>query len=77
MPKKKQDGPPWWANTVISVGATFGLGYLTGLGQGLSAIQAAAVAGAAALAPLVGVPVQSKYNPDGTKAETPYKKEGE
>lgn len=67
---KKKVGPPWWAMMLISAGSTFGLGYLTAVGQGMKPGQAAAVAGASALAPLVTTPIQSKLNPDGTSARS-------
>ena len=46
---------PWWAKTVnLAVGsaATFGLGLLTGLAQGMKFREAAIIAGAAALGPM-------------------------
>lgn len=75
--KKKQEN--FWtstlAQTLMNVGATFGLAYLGGITQGLKPGQAATVAGVSVLAPIVGVPVQAQFNPDGTKAALPYKKD--
>lgn len=64
----------WWAQALINAGATFGLGYLTGIQQGLKPSQAATVAGISILGPLVGVPVATTRNPDGSPASTPYVK---
>lgn len=73
MAKKK--GPPWWATTLMSAASSFGLGYLTAISYGMKPGEAAAVAGASALAPLAGVPVAAHLNPDGGSAEHRFDKD--